>query len=130
MCVGPGTGPGDGTGVNSILHRAAVLAVPSSGLYLALSSSGSDFHIWPKVHSRCELRKLRGRSGRCSWQKTVSDTAARGEHRISRSADRWVPSLNAVSYMSLSTSWHVARQPTERALASWSMRNWWHGEAA
>ena len=71
MCVGPGTGPGDGTGVNSILHRAAVLAVPSSGLYLALSSSGSDFHIWPKVHSRCELHKLRGRSGRCSWQKTV-----------------------------------------------------------
>eukprot|EP00964_Phaeocystis_antarctica_P022991 scaffold12831_cov71-Phaeocystis_antarctica.AAC.1 len=48
VCAGPGTGPGDGKGVNSILHRAAVLAVPSSGLYLAFSSSGSDFHIWPK----------------------------------------------------------------------------------
>eukprot|EP00964_Phaeocystis_antarctica_P043113 scaffold24708_cov67-Phaeocystis_antarctica.AAC.11 len=71
-CVGPGTGASDpGKGVSPTLHRAAFLIVPSSGLYLALSSSGSDFHIWPKVHSRCELRKLCGRSGRCSWQKTV-----------------------------------------------------------
>ena len=59
------------TNIHSLEHTLAFLTVPSSGLYLALSSSGSDFHIWPKVHSRCELRKLRGRSGRCSWQKTV-----------------------------------------------------------
>ena len=54
-----------------MLHLVAILTFPSSGLYMAFSSSGSDFHIWPKVHSRCELSKLRGRSGRCSWQKTV-----------------------------------------------------------
>ena len=63
--------PAAGEGISPMLHLVAILTFPSSGLYMAFSSSGSDFHIWPKVHSRCELSKLRGRSGRCSWQKTV-----------------------------------------------------------
>ena len=37
-------------------------------LYLALSASESAFHIWPKVHSLSGLRRLLGRSGRCSRQ--------------------------------------------------------------
>ena len=70
--VGPAVGAGDGEGINPTMHLAAFLTVPSSGLYLAFSSSGSDFHIRPRVCSLSALRKPRGRSGRCSWQKTVS----------------------------------------------------------
>ena len=71
---GAGAGAGEGAGAGAETDAGAGAGAGGSDpptLYLACSGLESSLHICPKVCSLTELRKPSGRTGRCSWQKTV-----------------------------------------------------------
>ena len=100
---------------------------PASLLFSASRKpSRCVFHIRPKTFSLSVLHRVFGSSGRCSWQKRVSDRK-RGEHGISRSADVWSQVRVVVSYRGSSMPSLQAQRASEwAALASYMVRDFWH----